>query len=249
MSDYRGEEGALLRSGTSGFSYDAWKGPFYPEDLPARRRLEYYASKLPAVEINNTFYRMPKPDMLRGWARQVPETFRFVLKAPRRITHRERLRESGESASYFVECATVLGKRLGALFFQLPPSLRCDLELLNTFLDEVPAGPRLAFEFRHPSWRAAEVDALLRERNVARVVVDTGEGNSDSLVTTAAFTMLRLRAPGYTDAELVRWIEAVRGAGVGEAFVFFKHEDEGVAPRLARRALALWGSAQPGATR
>ena len=242
MTDIQGEDGALLRSGTSGFSYAAWKGPFYPEGLPARRRLEYYASKLPAVEINNTFYRMPNPDMLRGWAQQVPADFRFVLKAPRRITHRERLRDSADSVGYFVECATVLGERLGALFFQLPPSLRCDLDLLASFLESVPEGPRLAFEFRHASWRAAEVDALLRERGVARVVVDTGDGDGDPLITTAPFTMVRLRAPHYSDAALRVWIEALRAAHVGEAFVFFKHEDEGVAPRLAGRALELWGA-------
>jgi uncharacterized protein YecE (DUF72 family) len=165
-----------------------------------------------------------------------------VLKAPRRITHRERLRESADSVGYFVECATVLGARLGALFFQLPPSLRRDLELLASFLDEVPAGPRLAFEFRHVSWNDPEVNELLRERGVARVVVDTGEGEADPLIATAPFTMLRLRGPDYPDETLREWITALRGIEVNESFVFFKHEDQGVAPRLANRALELWGA-------
>ncbi len=242
MTDKAPENGGLLRCGTSGFSYDAWKGPFYPSDLPARRRLEYYGSVLPTVEINNTFYRMPRREMLEGWATQVPDSFRFVLKAPRRITHRERLRESADSVGYFVECATVLGPRLGALFFQLPPSLRRDLELLAGFLDAVPDGPRLAFEFRHASWSEPEVDALLRERGVARVVVDTGDGDPDPVVATAPFTMLRLRGPDYSEASLREWLGAIRALAVEEAFVFFKHEDQGVAPRLAARALELWSA-------
>ncbi len=242
MTDKGPENGTLLRCGTSGFSYDAWKGRFYPADLPARRRLEFYGSVLPAVEINNTFYRMPRPEMLEGWAAQVPDSFRFVLKAPRRITHRERLRESADSVGYFVECAGALGPRLGALFFQLPPSLRCDLELLATFLDAVPAGPRLAFEFRHASWRAPEVDALLRERGVARVVVDTGDGEPDPVVATAPLAMLRLRGPDYPEEALRSWLDAIRGLDAEEVFVFFKHEDQGVAPRLAARALEMWSA-------
>ncbi len=231
---------ARLRCGTSGFSYDAWKGPFYPADLPAKGRLGYYGSKLAAVEINNTFYRMPRAEMLEGWAKQVPEEFRFVLKAPRRITHKERLAGDGESARFFCEVAGRLGERLGMLFFQLPPSLRCDLETLSAFLDGLPDGPRVAFEFRHASWSAPEVDTLLHDRGMGRVIVDRGDGDADPVVATAPFTMLRLRGSAYDDGALRHYIDALRGLAVDEAFVFFKHEDEGVAPRLAARMQNLW---------
>ena len=236
----RADPSGRVHCGTSGWSYDAWKGPFYPADLPAKRRLAYYGSKLGAVEINNTFYRMPRAEMLEGWAEQVPEEFRFVLKAPRRITHKERLAGDGDSARFFCEVARHLGARLGLLFFQLPPSLRCDLERLSTFLDGLSNPPRIAFEFRHASWSVPEVDALLRERGAGRVIVDRGEGDADPVVATAPFTMLRLRAPAYDDDALHRWSEAIADLAVEEAFVFFKHEDEGVAPRLADRMQSLW---------
>lgn len=236
-------EATQFRAGTSGFSYDAWSGPFYPEDLPAKGRLAFYGKTLPAVEINNTFYRMPRREMLSGWAEQVPEDFRFVLKAPRRITHKEKLKDSGESVRYFAGAAEALGPRLGALFFQLPPWLRGDAELLARFLDEVPEGPRITFEFRHASWGEAPIRELMSERGVAWVHVDEGGGDPAELVATTRFTMLRLRAPGYEEGQLSAWIARVRELEVDEAYVFFKHEDEGVAPALAARAQALWENA------
>ncbi|HSJ15280.1 MAG TPA: DUF72 domain-containing protein, partial [Longimicrobiales bacterium] len=116
-----------LLTGTSGFSYKEWKGSFYPEDLPASGMLAYYAARFPAVEINNTFYRMPSETQLRQWAEQVPDGFRFVLKTSQRITHRKRLNEVGEEWGYFTRTAAVLGDRLGPLLVQLPPNLKCDI--------------------------------------------------------------------------------------------------------------------------
>src|SRR4249920_1472970 len=125
--------------GTSGFSYKEWKGSFYPEDLPASAMLRYYSERLSAVEINNTFYRMPRPEMLAQWSEQVPPGFVFVLKASQRITHQKRLKEAGDSVDYFFRMAASLGDRLGPVLFQLPPNLKKDLPRLAAFLETIPA--------------------------------------------------------------------------------------------------------------
>src|SRR5262245_22430047 len=136
----------LCHAGTSGFSYDAWKGPFYPEAMKAKEMLAFYASRLETVEINNTFYRLPRASVLAGWAEQVPETFRFVIKASQRITHQARLQGAKETVDYLWEACTALGTRLGPILFQLPPNLRADLERLKKFAGELPAGLRPVFE-------------------------------------------------------------------------------------------------------
>src|SRR5664279_3634220 len=154
-------------AGTSGFSYKEWKGSFYPEDLAADAMLSYYSERLPAVEINNTFYRMPKPALLEGWAAQVPEAFRFVLKASQRITHHKRLKEAGDEVAYFFGVAATLGERLGPALFQLPPNLKKDLPRLEAFLGTIPERRRAAFEFRHASWFEEDVFEALRTRGAA----------------------------------------------------------------------------------
>jgi uncharacterized protein YecE (DUF72 family) len=230
-----------LLAGTSGWSYDAWKGPFYPEESKSRDWLTFYAARLPAVEVNNTFYRMPKAAVLEGWAAQVPDGFRFALKASQRITHHKRLRDAADETAYFLATAGVLGARLGALLFQLPPNLKCDLERLDAFLELLPDGTRAAFEFRHPSWSDAAVHERLRARGFAWVVADVDDEPSPALVTTAPWSYLRLRRSGYPPEELAAWLERLRGAALAEAYVFFKHEDEGAAPRLAGELLARAG--------
>jgi uncharacterized protein YecE (DUF72 family) len=239
------EPALRLLAGTSGWSYDAWSGPFYPAELKARDRLAFYAAQLPAVEVNNTFYRMPKRSVLEGWAAQVPETFRFALKASQRITHHKRLRDAGDEVGYLLQTTEALGPRLGALLFQLPPNLKLDLERFDAFLDLLPEGPRAAFEFRHPSWSDAAVHERLRARGFAWVVADVEEAAAPPLVATAPWGYLRLRRPGYAAADLDAWLERLRAAGLQEAFVFFKHEDEGAAPRLAAQLLARAGAAAP----
>jgi uncharacterized protein YecE (DUF72 family) len=242
-----------LRAGTSGWSYAAWKGTFYPEELPAREMLAWYASRLPAVEVNNTFYRMPKKEVLEGWAAQVPEGFRFVLKASRRITHQKRLRDAEDETAYFLGAARALGARLGALLFQLPPNLGLDLARLDAFLALLREDTRAAFEFRHPSWSDTAVLDRLRARGFAWVTADMGdEPPSDMddappapLVATAPWAYLRLRRPAYTAADLDGWLAQLRSAPVDEAFVFFKHEDAGVGPRLALELLQRAGAAEP----
>ncbi len=229
-----------LRAGTSGFSYKEWKGPFYPEKLPAKDMLSYYAERLSTVEINNTFYRMPKREMLEGWASKVPEDFVFVLKASRKITHHARLKEAAaDSVEYLWDVANVLGPHLGPILFQLPPNMKKNTDRLVSFMGTLPEGLRAAFEFRNESWFDDEVYGALRERGQALCLADTDDGDTPELVSTTDWGYLRLRREDYTDAALRAWKSAITAQPWKEAFVFFKHEDEAVAPRLAHRLLTL----------
>jgi uncharacterized protein YecE (DUF72 family) len=234
-----------ILAGTSGYSYPAWKGPFYPEGLPAQQMLRSYAERLPAVEINNTFYRLPRASVLEAWAAQVPEGFRFVLKASRRITHFKRLKDTDDETGYLLRTAGVLGPRLGAILFQLPPNLAADAERLDRFLALLPEGTRAAFEFRHPSWLEDPVTERLRARGCALVAADVEGEAPPRLLATAPWGYLRLRRPGYAAADLAGWLERIRETGWGEVYVFFKHEDEAAGPRLALELLALAGRRTP----
>jgi uncharacterized protein YecE (DUF72 family) len=238
-----------LLAGTSGWSYEGWKGPFYPAELPARDMLAFYAASLPCVEVNQTFYRMPKPEVLAGWAAAVPPDFRFAVKASRRITHLKRLRDVGEETAWLLRGTAALGPRLGALLFQTPPNLACDLARLDALLSQLPDGARAAFEFRHPSWRDDAVLERLRAKACAWVVADVDDAPPPPLLVTAPFAYLRLRRAAYGPADLARWLDALRAAAPAEALVFFKHEDAGAAPRLARDLLALAGAARAPLTR
>ena len=229
-----------VRVGTSGYNYPEWKGSFYPTDMKPARMLPYYAERFSTVEINATFYRMPTATTVEGWAKAVPEAFTFVLKAPQRITHFARLKNVGDSVRFFCDTARTLGGRLGPLFFQLPPSFKKDVSRLGDLLDLLPPDLRAAFEFRHASWFDDEVYARLRGRNAALCIADNEEGSTPA-VATADWGYLRLRAVQYTDAQLAEWIGTMRriGAGWRDAFVFFKHEEAGTGPALARRFEAL----------
>ncbi|MGH9440825.1 MAG: DUF72 domain-containing protein [Thermoanaerobaculia bacterium] len=225
--------------GTSGFSYKPWKGKFYPEDLPASEWLAYYAARFPTVEINNTFYRVPKPEILEGWAKQVPAEFRFGLKATRRITHIKRLKNVEEETAFFLRAASALGDRLGVVLFQLPPNLKKDLDRLRTFLDLLPGSGRYALEFREPSWLDDEVFTELRARGCALVVSDTDENPLDEIVSTAPFGYLRLRRTDYDDDSLGKWRARIDRQNWEQAWIFFKHEDEGLGPKFALRLLEI----------
>jgi uncharacterized protein YecE (DUF72 family) len=225
-----------LYVGTSGFSYPQWRGPFYPEKLPAARMLEFYASQLPAVEINNTFYRMPKREMLEKWREEVPADFRFVLKASQRISHKQRLVDCQGEVDYLLDVSAVLGERRGPFLVQLPPFLRKDSERLRTFLAGWPADVPVAFEFRHPSWHDQEIYDLLFAARQVLCVADQGEAeNVAPLLDTGDWGYLRLRREEYDDATLTAWAERVKASDWSSAYVFFKHEDEGTGPRLAKR--------------
>jgi uncharacterized protein YecE (DUF72 family) len=226
--------------GTSGFSYPEWKGSFYPGDLPAKQMLHYYGERFNTVEINNTFYRMPSGDLVEGWTREVPEQFRFVLKAPQRITHRERLEGSADSLGAFVRAAAHLGPRKAPFLFQLPPFFRADLLRLAGFLAIVPAGERVAFEFRHESWFQQETWDALKAGGAALCISDT-EKLSTPFVATAPWGYLRLRDVEYDDAALQRWADQVRAQQWEEAFIFFKHEEAGRGPKMAQRLREILG--------
>ena len=223
-----------LLTGTSGFSYKEWKGSFYPEKLAAREMLSYYAGRLAAVEINNTFYRMPKAELLAGWREQVPPGFRFAIKASQRITHRARLVDCQDSVDYLWQVCGALGEQLGPLLFQLPPNLKKDAPRLEAFLGCLPDGCRAAFEFRHPSWFDGEVVALLRAAGAALVAADIDPEQPPLVAETTDWGYLRLRREEYTPEELEAWAERLRTTAWKQAFVFFKHEDGASGPRLAQ---------------
>ena len=228
-----------LYVGTSGYSYKEWKGTFYPEKLPAKQMLRYYGERFRTVEINNTFYRMPTASVLEAWAGEVPADFRFVLKAPQRITHIQRLKDAGESVSQLLEAAGTLKERLGPLLFQLPPNFKKDVPRLREFLALLPPRCRAAFEFRHPSWFDDEVFGLLRDHQAALCVAEAEDDLEVPFVATADWGYLRLRRPDYGDAELTAWVKRVREQDWRDGFVFFKHEDEGKGPQMAKRFLEL----------
>jgi uncharacterized protein YecE (DUF72 family) len=221
--------------GTSGFSYKEWKGTFYPEDLADAQMLRYYAERLDAVEINNTFYRMPTRRLLEGWAEQVSESFAFALKAPRRITHEKKLRGVEEDVGYLLDTAGALGPRLGPILVQLPPYLKKDLALLADFVALIPDGARAAIEFRSSSWFDDEVYDTLRSRGVALVVSDMDDKPEPPVVRTAPFGYARLRRAEYDDTSMAAWAGHFAEAGWDEACVFFKHEEAGAGPRYAAR--------------
>ena len=218
--------------GTSGFSYKEWKGSFYPEDLPADGMLRHYAGRLSAVEINNTFYRMPKADVLARWAEQVPDGFRFALKASQQITHRKRLKEAADPVAYFFKVAVTLGDRMGPVLFQLPPNLKKDLPRLTDFLAILPPASRCAFEFRHESWFEEDVFDALRGRASALCVAEDEE-LSTPFVATTDWGYLRLRRQDYVEEDLRDRAGKLLSQPWSEAYVFFKHEEGGRGPKLA----------------
>ncbi len=204
--------------------------------------LAYYVERFTTVEINATFYRMPSARTVEGWGAAAPAGFTYVLKAPQRITHFGRLLDVDEPLRYFCDAARILGDRLGPLLFQLPPNFKKAADRLGKLLAIMPDGFRVAFEFRNESWFDDEVYALLRSRNAALCIADT-EAGSTPAVATADFGYLRLRAVEYSDDDLKNWIAKIDQVGGGwrDAYVFFKHEDSGSGPALARRFLALRG--------
>ncbi len=225
--------------GASGFSYKEWKGSFYPEKLPQKEMLRYYSERFSLVEMNNTFYRMPTEGVLAGWAAQVPQAFRFALKAPQIITHRKRLKEAQRETERFLEVAAELGVRLGPLLFQLPPNMKRDLDRLDAFLELLADRTATAFEFRHDSWLVDDVFDRLRAHSCALCVVDSEDLPLADLINTAGWGYMRLRRENYSDANLREWIAKCRAQGWSQAYVLFKHEDTGSAPRFAQRFLEL----------
>ena len=228
--------------GTSGYNYPEWRGSFYPEKFPAPKMLAYYAGRFPTVEINYTFYRAPNEKILDGWNKATPERFRLTLKAPRRITHDRRLRDCADPVRQFLETAASLGPKLGALLFQLPPNLKKDLTLFDSFLQAFPPRVCAAFEFRHESWLDEEIYARLRARNLALCVADS-ERLSTPVVITADYAYFRLRDEGYTTDDIARWGDVIREktSGCKDVFVYFKHEESGKGPAFGLELMRVLG--------
>jgi len=230
-----------LYVGTSGYSYKEWKGNFYPERLPAKEMLTFYATRLPAVEINNTFYRLPQKSMLENWKEQVPTGFKFSVKASQKITHFKRLKETEGETRYLLDTAAALEERLGPVLFQLPPNMKKDLPRLESFLACLPAETKATFEFRHQTWFDDDVLELLSRKNHALCISDTDDLPVSHINKTADWGYLRLRRVNYSEENLGEWFKRVSGQNWNDAFVFFKHEDEGTGPRLAGQFLKLAG--------
>lgn len=229
--------------GTSGWSYPAWRGRFYGPDVTPRTMLAAYAARLPTVEVNATAYRMPRAEMLAAWRAAVPRGFVFALKAPQRITHRQRLAAgAAEPLRWFYRVAAELGAALGPVLFQVPPTLRKDLPRLRDFLALLPASGRAAFSLPHESWRDGAVMQALADAGAALCVTDA-DVDTTPLLATAGFGYLRLRRTAYDDEALLAWAERIRTQPWREAFAFFKHEDEARGPAFALRMRALAGEA------
>ncbi|HJU89030.1 MAG TPA: DUF72 domain-containing protein [Gemmatimonadaceae bacterium] len=236
-----------LLAGTSGYAFKEWKGSFYPQDMKDEGWLGYYASKFPTVEINNTFYRLPKESVLRDWASQVPEQFTFAIKASQRITHHARLKqEAADLVDYLLRTTSSLGSRLGPILFQLPPNLKKDADRLRGFLGMLPADRRFVIEFRHESWFDDEVAAILRQRDVAMCIAEQ-EDFKCPVLCTASWGYLRLHRLDYDDAALGDWAKTVSAQGWTDAYVFFKHDEGGGSgpPAVDAFVRACAGAAQP----
>jgi uncharacterized protein YecE (DUF72 family) len=227
--------------GTSGYNYDEWAGSFYPEKLAKTKRLPYYAARFPSVEINYSFYRLPSEKTLAGWAAQTPDGFRFVLKAWQVITHQMRLAGTAEQVALFHRRAATLGDKLGPVLYQLPPNLKKDAARLHAFLEELPAGARAAFEFRHESWFDDDTFRALRDHGAALCVAES-EDLATPLVATAPFGYFRLRRQDYERASLAKWADRIRSANFSDGvYVFFKHEESATGPAWAADMRALLG--------
>ena len=222
--------------GTSGYNYPEWRGTFYPEKFSTDKMLAYYAERFPTVEINYTFYRMPTEKLLAGWAAGTPETFTFTLKAPRRITHDSKLQRCEDALQVFCRVAKTLGPKLAVLLFQLPPNFKKNAAVLREFVELLPDGTRAAFEFRHESWLDAETYDTLRARNVALCVADS-EKMSTPVEVTADYAYFRLRDEGYQQPDIERWAHTIKALPLRDAFVYFKHEEQGLGPDFARRLM------------
>lgn len=231
---------ARLRAGASGYSFKEWKGSFYPETMKPDGMLAWYSERLPTVEINNTFYQMPKAGVLENWAATTPADFRFAIKAPRRISHDARLKvdEAADSIAYLYRMLESLGSKRGPVLFQLPPFLKKDVPRLKEFLAVLPQDHRAAFEFRHQSWLDDAVYSVLKDAGAALCLSEREDDAPPPLVETASWGYVRLRLEAYSGDELAQWSQRLRGTSWTDAWVYFMHEPTapGYAAALLRAA-------------
>lgn len=227
-----------LRIGTSGWSYPGWKPAFFPEKLPAKRFLEFYSTQLNAVELNATFRRMPTPGAIAGWVGATPEDFRFAAKAHQSITHFKRLKGADESLRFFLQSLEPMRQsgKLGPILFQVPPNLKSDPGLLESFVRPLPQAYQFAFEFRHESWFRETVFGILRSKNVALCWAESEKINTPKVVTSD-FLYYRFREPEYSTPDLDKLAEELKTrSGQQEVYAFFKHEEQ---PESALNAVTV----------
>jgi len=238
-SAFGNRKSVMIYVGTSGYSYKEWKGSFYPEKLPPKDMLSYYAERFAAVELNNTFYRLPKPEMVENWKAQVPQNFRFTMKASQGITHFRRLKDAAAATQIMLERVSMFEDHLGAVLFRLPEDFKKDLKRLETFLKSLQVETPAVFEFRHESWVDDEVLSLLRSQKRVLCVSDRDEMPLDHIDKTADWGYVRLRRVNYSDADLTKWVKRIKAQKWKDTYVFFKHEDEATGPKLAARFIEL----------
>jgi uncharacterized protein YecE (DUF72 family) len=228
-----------LLAGASGYSFKEWKGMFYPDDMKPEGMLAWYSARLPTVEINNTFYQMPKAAVLESWSKSTPDAFRFAIKASRRITHLSRLKAdtAADSVVFLYKNLATLGEKRGPVLFQLPPFLKKDLSRLQEFLAILPPDHRAAFEFRNDSWFADDVYDALKGAGAALCLSEREDNAPPPLVETASWGYVRLRLETYSDVELRRWAEVLAARPWREVYVYFMHEP--TAPAYARSLMQL----------
>jgi uncharacterized protein YecE (DUF72 family) len=229
----------MILVGTSGFQYLEWKGAFYPKTLSTPQMLPYYAGHFPTTEINYTFYRVPATKTLNNWMTLTPDHFRFSFKAPRAITHEHQLVPDDAVVERFMNAIRTMGKKMGIVLFQLPPFLKKDLPRLKAFVETLPPGFKAAFEFREPSWFDDDVLACLKSKNLA-LCISESEKIASPIVFTAGYGYLRLRREDYTAKDIARWAKVVLGRDekVEDVYVYFKHEESGGGPKLAKQFMA-----------
>ncbi|MEO8524293.1 MAG: DUF72 domain-containing protein [Caldimonas sp.] len=238
---------AKLWAGGSGYAFKEWKGSFYPEKIQPEAMLAWYAARLPTVEINNTFYQMPKVAVLAQWAEATPADFRFAIKASRRITHDARLKAdaAADSVAYLYGNLATLGSKRGPVLFQLPPFLKKDLPRLNEFLKLLPEGHRAAFEFRNDSWFDDDVYAALQAAGASLCLSEREDNAPPPLVETASWGYLRLRLENYSEDDLGQWLSRIAATRWQETHVYFMHEP--TAPGYATTLLRLDAALNQGA--
>lgn len=247
----------MIHIGTSGWQYDSWRRRFYPKDLPQAQWLPFYAERFETVEVNNTFYRLPKRETFVRWREVTPPGFLVTVKASRFITHIKRLKEPADSVRMFYERAEGLGDKLGPVLFQLPPRFNADLERLDTFLDVLPRHVPAAFEFRDASWETDEIRALLDEHGAALVLADR-PGRRVPMIVTGGRSYIRFHqgqrlSPHYRREKLRRWADRIAALPAREVYIYFNNDPDGAAVRdadtmrtlLAQRGCAI-ASIRPG---
>lgn len=230
-----------LYIGTSGYSYKEWKGNFYPENISADEMLSYYAKQFSTVELNNTFYRLPKQEVFENQASEVPSDFRFSVKVPRRITHIKRLKDTKENVEYLFKVLAPFKKKFEVILVQLPPNFKKDMKRLEDFIKDLPDNINTAFEFRHPSWFEPEVYDLLKNYKCTLCLSDTDEAPVSELINTSSWGYLRLRGSSYTKNELSKWMKKIEMQNWEKVFIYFKHEDEGKGAKFAQELIKISG--------